>query len=153
MKEKGLTQEIEQKFLVQDVNTYNALLNEVQSQNSLNGSGAILKINNIEQAYMVIDPVALAVWRVRITTQSGLPESGKAVWTYKKGTDNPEQRDEEESVMDIDQAKRLINSSSRVIKKTRTVFEYKGNIFELDRFHDELDGLFLLEVEKDSTSK
>lgn len=136
----SLNKEIELKFLIQSKNDANLLLSNAKKS----PHGTILSVKEILQAYMVIDEDDKSVWRIRLTSLNG---TEKASWTYKRGTNDPSERDEEEAPIDVMQAKRLILSSNRVIRKTRTTFSHQENIFELDEFHDELSGLYLMEVE------
>lgn len=100
------------------------------------------KTQSIAQAYLMVE--GKSVWRVRVYEDA---EGASAVWTFKKGTSDPRVRVEEEAAMPVEQAKRLVASSERVIKKSRTKIHANGHCFELDVFSDEHQGLVLLEIE------
>ena len=88
--------------------------------------------------------------RVRETI-SGLDKSNKAVYHLnKKYYIKPGVNEEKEYEISKSEYKKLLKNCLKdkcEVKKTRFVFKYKGQIFELDIFKDHLSGLAILEIE------
>ena len=125
--------EIERKFLL--------TAKEAKEWQSL-GEKTQASTQSITQAYLMVE--GKSVWRVRVYEDD---TGASAVWTFKKGTSDPRVRVEEEADMPVEQAKRLVASSERVVKKSRTKIHANGHCFELDVFGEEHQGLVLLEIE------
>lgn len=114
--------EIEHKYLVRD-NTYR----EMSFRN-----------DNIIQGYLSRDPERSV--RIRIKNQSA--------FITVKGITHKSGRKEYEYPIPLTDAEELMRISlPGVISKTRYYVEYCNFIWEIDEFHDALEGLVLAEVE------
>ena len=117
--------EIERKFLVE------------------NGGwrAAVEESRHIVQAYVALDgDVSL---RVRITNGE------KARLTVKVGQ-NSMTRDEFEYSIPLDDARKMVANSSRLVRKTRHIVSYEGFVWEVDVYEGALAGLVIAEVEMQS---
>ncbi len=111
-------------------------------------------IKRIEQVYLRSikgDPAS----RIRKTV-----EGFKAKKTYfdinQKKKINAAKNKETEKKISEEEYKKLLSHkdpSKQMIKKTRLVFNYKGQKFELDLFKDYLQGLKILEIELESETQ
>ncbi len=119
--------EIERKFLV---------ISEDYQQNS--------KSVYIKQAYLSADE-NMAI-RVRI-------EKNQATINIKSKK-SERVNHEFEYIIPMDEAISLIKMSPYpIIEKTRHVVEYKGNAWEVDKFHADNDGLTVAEIELDNENE
>ena len=117
--------EIERKFLVE------------------NGGwrAAVEESRHIVQAYVALDgDVSL---RVRITNGE------KARLTVKVGQ-NSMTRDEFEYSIPLDDARKMVATSSRLVRKTRHIVSFEGFVWEVDVYEGALAGLVIAEVEMQS---
>ena len=116
--------EIERKFLVEN-----------------GGWRAVEESRHIVQAYVALDgDVSL---RVRITNGE------KARLTVKVGQ-NSMTRDEFEYSIPLDDARKMVANSSRLVRKTRHIVSYEGFVWEVDVYEGALAGLVIAEVEMQS---
>lgn len=117
--------EIERKFLVE------------------NGGwrAAVEESRHIVQAYIALDgDVSL---RVRITNRE------KARLTVKVGQGSMT-RDEFEYSIPLDDARKMVATSSRLVRKTRHIVSFEGFVWEVDVYEGALAGLVIAEVEMQS---
>ena len=117
--------EIERKFLVE------------------NGGwrAAVEESRHIVQAYVALDgDVSL---RVRITDRE------RARLTVKYGQ-NSMTRDEFEYPIPLDDARKMVAMSSRLVEKTRHIISFEGFVWEVDVYEGALAGLVIAEVEMQS---
>lgn len=137
--------EIERKFLV-NFPSWQGLFDLLDS---------LVSIKRIEQVYLRAlkgDPAS----RIRKTI-----EGFKSKRTYfdinqKKKVNSAKNKEIENKISEEEYNKLLSHKdpSKKIIKKTRLVFNYKGQKFELDIFKDYLEGLKILELElKDENQK
>ncbi len=132
--------EIEKKYLVKFPKSWTALSKIFDN---------LIDVKRISQTYLVPkgdEPAA----RVRETTE-GLTGETTTVYHFnkKKKIDSGvhEEKEEEISKKEYDEFLKEADPNKVEIKKTRFVFDYKKQTFELDVFKDKLSGLAILEIE------
>lgn len=119
-----MAKEIERKFLVLD-SSYRDL--------------AVRKIDMM-QGYLSVDPDATV--RVRI--------AGEQAFLTVKSRNCGASRNEWEYQVPVSEAREMLHNccKSRLIEKTRYVIPAENNLFwEIDEFHDALEGLVVAEIE------
>jgi CYTH domain-containing protein len=97
--------------------------------------------NSIIQGYLNQDPARTV--RIRIEGDTGLL-TVKGASTIVNGVDS---RYEFETEIDLESAKEMLEMSKDIISKTRYKILYSGHIFEVDEYHEILDGFVTVEVE------
>ena len=117
--------EIERKFLVE------------------NGGwrAAVEESRHIVQAYVALDGDVSV--RVRITDMQ------RARLTVKYGQ-NSMTRDEFEYPIPLEDARKMVAMSNRLIRKTRHIISFEGFVWEVDVYEGDLAGLVIAEVEMQS---
>ena len=120
--------EIERKFLVKDLRF------KEEAHHSY----------EIKQAYLQKDPAKSV--RVRI--------SGNQAWLTIKGISDKQGlvRNEWEYVIPATDARELIGLCENAIEKTRYEVKHQNQLFEVDVFHAQNDGLIVAEIELDKES-
>ena len=120
--------EIERKFLVKDLRL------KEEAHHSY----------EIKQAYLQKDPAKSV--RVRI--------SGHEAWLTIKGISDKQGlvRNEWEYAIPVSDAQELIDLCERAIEKTRYEVKYQTQLFEVDVFHGQNDGLIVAEIELQNES-
>ena len=120
--------EIERKFLVSDSNFKELAHHSYE----------------IRQAYLQKDPAKSV--RVRI--------SDNQAWLTIKGISDKQGlvRNEWEYVIPVSDAQELIDLCERAIEKTRYEVKYQTQLFEVDVFHGQNDGLIVAEIELQNES-
>ncbi|MBM3164182.1 MAG: CYTH domain-containing protein [Bacteroidetes bacterium] len=114
--------EIERKFLVKNLN----FLNGVNAQKVF-----------IQQAYLIASNDRSL--RIRIKNE-------KAFLTLKIGT-NVLNREEFEYEIPLAEGQELLGFCSQVLTKLRYTLQHQNVVWEIDVFQNELDGLYMAEVE------
>jgi len=120
--------EIERKFLVKDLRL------KEEAHHSY----------EIKQAYLQKDPAKSV--RVRI--------SDNQAWLTIKGISDKQGlvRNEWEYAIPVSDAQELIDLCERAIEKTRYEVKYQTQLFEVDVFHGQNDGLIVAEIELQNES-
>ena len=144
----GTKLEIEKKFLVKFPTSWSDLAELFDG---------IVDVKRISQTYLQAEPGEQAA-RVRKTVE-GLTGDTKTVYhrNQKKPTGDTgvhEETESEISEKEYNQALKNSNSDKCTIDKTRFVFKWHDQVFELDLFKGHLKGLAILEIEledKDDT--
>jgi CYTH domain-containing protein len=144
----GTKLEIERKYLVKFPSSWSALAELFDG---------IVDVKRISQTYLRAEPGEQAS-RVRKTVE-GL--SGETETVYHKNQKKPtgdtgvhEETESEISEKQYQQALKNSNPDKCAIEKTRFVFKWHDQVFELDLFKGHLKGLAILEIEledKDDT--
>lgn len=144
----GTKLEIERKYLVKLPTSWSALAELFDG---------IVDVKRISQTYLKPDPGEQA-GRVRKTIE-GLSGDTKTIFHHnqKKPTGDTgvhEETESEISEKEYNQALKRANSDKCAVEKTRFVFDWHDQVFELDLFKGHLKGLAILEIEledKDDT--
>lgn len=141
----GTKLEIERKFLVKFPSSWSELAELFDG---------IVDVKRITQSYLKPEPGEQAA-RVRKTIE-GLSGDTETVHHYnqKKPTGQTGAHEETEyEITDKEYREHLKNSNSDkcAIEKTRFVFKYHDQTFELDLFKGHLKGLAILEIELEET--
>lgn len=133
--------EVERKYLVKfdDWNQVFNLLNDV------------LTIKRIEQVYLKPLNKDSFAPRVRKTIEGFKNKKTYFDINQKKPAGSIAHKEKEKKISENEYKKFLKHKdpSKRFINKTRIVFKYKNQTFELDIFKDKLSGLAILEIELD----
>jgi CYTH domain-containing protein len=135
--------EIERKFLVKLPNSWSELAELFDK---------VVDIKRIIQFYLKAKSDNLSP-RVRKTVQ-GLSGDTETVYhiNKKKPTSDAAVHEEEEAEISEKEYNELVKQShpdKKSVEKTRFVFKFKDQMFELDVFKDHLEGLAILELELD----
>lgn len=136
--------EIERKFLVKLPNSWSELAELFDK---------VVDVKRIIQFYLKAKSDKMSP-RVRKTTQ-GLSGKTKTIYHINKKTPTSDAavHQEEEKEISEKEYNELVKQShpdKRSVEKTRFVFKFKNQVFELDVFKDNLEGLAILELELDS---
>jgi len=139
----GTKLEIERKFLVKFPTSWSDLAELFDG---------IVDVKRISQTYLKPEPGEQAA-RVRKTVE-GL--SGDTDTVYHRNQKKPtgdtgvhEETESEISEKDYNKALKKSNPDKCAIEKTRFVFKWHDQVFELDLFKGHLKGLAILEIELD----
>ena len=140
--------EIEKKYLVSPPNSW------INFSNLLDG---VVDVKRISQTYLVAEKGQQAA-RVRKTVE-GLTGETNTVYHYnrKKPTGDTgvhEETEHEISKKEYEQSLKKSDPKKCEVQKTRFVFKWHDQVFELDLFKGHLKGLAILEIElgdKDDT--
>ena len=98
--------------------------------------------HEIKQAYLST-PGSVAVTRVRLIEVNGEKLAYLTIKTrVSAGINN-----EFEYRIPYEDAAKLFLASELRVRKTRHIYPFKGKLFEIDVFHEYLDGLMIAEVE------
>lgn len=135
--------EIERKFLVKFPKSWSALAELFDG---------IVDVKRISQTYLIAEEGEPSA-RVRKTVE-GLSGDTDTVYHFnqKKPTGDTGVHEETEhhiSEKEYEKALKKSNPSKCTISKTRFVFKYHDQVFELDLFKEHLKGLAILEIELD----
>jgi CYTH domain-containing protein len=136
--------EIERKFLVKFASW----------QNLFDLLDNLVSIKRIEQVYLRSikgDPSA----RIRKTVEGFRSKKTYFDINQKKQLGAAKNKEVEKRISESEYKKLLSHKdpSKKILTKTRLVFNYQNQIFELDIFKDYLDGLKILEIELESENQ
>lgn len=139
----GTQLEIEKKFLIKFPNSWSALAELFDG---------IIDVKRISQTYLNPEAGKQAA-RVRKTIE-GLSGETETVYHYnrKKPTGETgvhEETEHEISRKEYEQSLKKANPNKCAVEKTRFVFKWHDQVFELDLFKGHLKGLAILEIELD----
>lgn len=137
--------EIERKFLVKLPNSWDELSKLFDN---------MVNVERIVQFYLKPEKSQPSA-RVRKTIE-GLSGDTKTYYTYnlKHKTDDDAVHKEEEKKISEEEYNKYVKQchpDKREVEKTRFVFKYQDQVFELDIFKGHLQGLAILELELDSS--
>ena len=135
--------EIERKFLVKLPNSWLELASLFDN---------IINVQRIQQFFLKKENNEPAI-RIRKLVE-GLDNNKKVKFlhTKKQKTSNKLVHKEDEKEISEDEYNKYTKKSDpdkEMIEKTRFIFQFKKQIFELDIFKDKLEGLAILELELD----
>lgn len=135
--------EIERKFLVKFPTSWSSLAELFDG---------IVDVKRISQTYLKAEPGEQSA-RVRKTVE-GLSGDTKTVFHYnqKKPTGDTgvhEEKEYEISEKEYESSLKKANPEKCAVEKTRFVFKWHDQIFELDLFKGHLKGLAIMEIELD----
>lgn len=139
--------EIEKKFLVKFPGSWSALAELFDG---------IVDVKRISQTYLIPEKGQPSA-RVRKTVE-GLSGETKTIFHYNKKKPTGETGVHEETEHEISKSeyeKELKKASPEkvAVEKTRFVFNYNDQIFELDLFKGHLKGLAILEIELEDSNE
>jgi CYTH domain-containing protein len=109
----------------------------------------LVDVKRISQTYLVAKPGEQAA-RVRKTVE-GPADDTKTVYHFNQKkpveTGVHEEKEHEISDKDYEKALKKSNPAKCAVEKTRFVFDYHDQVFELDLFKGHLKGLAIMEIE------
>jgi len=119
--------EIERKFLLNDHTIFDGLPGKEITQGYLSDSGVVVRVRTIKQWICTSDHF----YGYLTIKGSGLVS-----------------RDEYEYEIPYEDALEMLDKLAiYTISKTRYEFEFRGHVFEIDKFHGALEGFMMVEVE------
>jgi CYTH domain-containing protein len=137
----GTKLEKERKFLVKFPTSWSALSEIFED---------LVDVKRISQTYLIPDDEDEQAARVRKTVE-GLTGDTEVVYHFnrKKPVDTGVHEEEEYEISKTEYNKHLkkANPDKVAVEKTRFVFKYNDQVFELDVFKGPLKGLAILEIE------
>lgn len=136
--------EIERKYLVK-FESWQQLFSLLEN---------IVAIKRIEQIYLSKNKTESSS-RIRKTVEGFKNKKIYFDINHKSKIDNLSRKEKEKRISEseFNSLLKYKDNSRLVIKKTRILFNYKDQLFELDLFKDKLSGLVILEIELDKRNE